>query len=83
MPVLTYECKKCGKTFDAFLLSGEKAACPKCGGKKLEWIPGGVFEEPKSKGKIKAARAQAEREGHMSNYSRSSRQRLRQGKSER
>ncbi|MEW6776326.1 MAG: zinc ribbon domain-containing protein [Bdellovibrionota bacterium] len=36
MPIFEYTCEKCKKGFELFLQNGEKAACPSCGGTKLE-----------------------------------------------
>jgi len=36
MPIFEYLCKECGKRFEAIVYGAQKAACPKCKGKKLE-----------------------------------------------
>jgi putative FmdB family regulatory protein len=35
MPIFEYACKTCNHQFEALVYGGEKAACPKCHGKKL------------------------------------------------
>lgn len=83
MPLYTYQCKKCDKIFETLILGSEKASCPACRGKKLDWLPGIPSPPPWSKTVVKAARAQAFREGHLSNYSKSDQERLLKGKPER
>jgi hypothetical protein len=51
-----------------------KPACPSCGG-ELERLISRAAPQGKSDGVKKAARAQAAREGHLSNFSRSERRR--------
>ncbi|HTW32091.1 MAG TPA: zinc ribbon domain-containing protein [Candidatus Sulfotelmatobacter sp.] len=36
MPIYEYICKECHHQFEALVYGKEKAACPKCSGKKLE-----------------------------------------------
>jgi putative FmdB family regulatory protein len=36
MPLYEYTCRKCRIEFEALILPGIEAACPKCGGKELE-----------------------------------------------
>ena len=46
MPTYTYRCAKCGKTFKRVESLAEhgktKPACPACGARKVEWVPGPV-----------------------------------------
>jgi len=35
MPIFEYVCKECDHEFEALVYGSEKAACPKCHGKKL------------------------------------------------
>jgi putative FmdB family regulatory protein len=73
MPLYTYHCPECDKDFELLTRSGDSPACPACGTEKLERLMSRVAEQGKSRGRIKAARAQAGREGHLSNFSRSER----------
>jgi hypothetical protein len=52
-----------------------KPACPACGGEELERLMSRPAPSGQSAGIKKAARAQAAREGHLSNFSRSERRR--------
>ena len=36
MPLFEYACRKCSERFEALVLSGEKARCPRCGSADLE-----------------------------------------------
>jgi len=36
MPIYSYECKKCGATFQTLVRSGEQPECPSCGAVELE-----------------------------------------------
>jgi putative FmdB family regulatory protein len=70
MPLYSYHCKKCDT--DMELLVGSSAAapvCKACGGSDLERLMGRPAAQGKSGGIKKAARAQAAREGHLSNFS--------------
>lgn len=80
MPLYAYQCKKCNAFFEALIMGTEKASCPACRGRKLDQLICAPAPPPASKTIIKAARAQAHREGHMSNYSKPEQKRLRQGK---
>jgi putative FmdB family regulatory protein len=35
MPIYEYACKECHHEFEALVYGSQKAACPKCAGKKL------------------------------------------------
>lgn len=47
MPTYTYRCDKCGKKFEHSATISEhetsKPKCPKCGSKKVSYVPGNVF----------------------------------------
>jgi putative FmdB family regulatory protein len=36
MPIFEYECRRCGHRFEAIVSGSRKAACPECGGRRLE-----------------------------------------------
>ena len=47
MPTYQYRCEKCGKKFEQTETISDhdasKAKCPKCGSKKVSYVPGNVF----------------------------------------
>jgi putative FmdB family regulatory protein len=75
MPLYSYHCGKCEKDVELLISSDDTPACPTCGGRKLQRLVSRTAPEGKSRGLVKSARAQAAREGHLSNYSRSERRR--------
>ncbi|MBV5268763.1 MAG: zinc ribbon domain-containing protein [Afipia sp.] len=75
MPLYSFHCTKCDKDVELLISSSDTPICPACGSKKLERMVSRTAPPGKSKGIIKSARAQAAREGHLSNYSRSERRR--------
>ncbi|WP_315703627.1 MULTISPECIES: zinc ribbon domain-containing protein [unclassified Bradyrhizobium] len=75
MPLYSFHCAKCADDIELLIGVAETPVCPTCGGKKLTRLPSLVAAPGKSAGIIKAARAQAAREGHLSNFSRSERKR--------
>lgn len=46
MPTYKYRCAKCGKTFKRVETLAEhnkgRPACPACGARKVDWVPGPV-----------------------------------------
>lgn len=75
MPLYSYRCGACDRDFELLISSSDKPACPTCGNRKLERLVSRTAPEGKSRNLAKSARAQAAREGHLSNYSRSERRR--------
>jgi putative FmdB family regulatory protein len=75
MPLYTYHCKKCDTDMELLASFSAKPVCPQCGGGELERLLSRPAAQGKSDGVKKAARAQAAREGHLSNFSRSERRR--------
>jgi putative FmdB family regulatory protein len=73
MPLYSYHCPKCDNEFELLVRSGDTSTCPSCGSSEVERLLSRVAPEGKSRSIIKSARAQAAREGHLSNYSRSER----------
>ncbi|ABD85995.1 FmdB family zinc ribbon protein [Rhodopseudomonas palustris] len=73
MPLYSFHCAKCDSDVELLVGCDDKPACPHCRSKKLQRLVSRVVAPGKSGGLIKAARAQAAREGHFSNYSRSER----------
>jgi putative FmdB family regulatory protein len=47
MPTYQYRCEKCGKKFERTETISEheaiKSKCPKCGSKKVSFVPGNVY----------------------------------------
>jgi putative FmdB family regulatory protein len=47
MPTYQYRCEKCGKKFERTETISEheamKSKCPKCGSKKVTFVPGNVY----------------------------------------
>jgi putative FmdB family regulatory protein len=47
MPTYQYRCEKCGEKFERTETISEhealKATCPKCGSKKVSFVPGNVY----------------------------------------
>jgi len=70
MPLYGFHCAKCDKTCELLAGFSERPACPHCGGRRMQRLVSRPAPPGKSKGAIKAARAQAAREGHLSNFSR-------------
>lgn len=75
MPLYGFHCAKCDTDLELLVGSDETATCPTCGSRKLERLISRVAPPGKSRGIIKSARAQAAREGHLSNFSRAERRR--------
>ena len=73
MPLFSFHCPTCDKDVELLMRFSDAPVCPHCGGTSLERLISRVAPELKSKAIMKAARAQAAREGHLSNYSRSER----------
>ena len=73
MPLYGFHCRKCGDDVELLVGFDEAPKCPGCGSRKMDRLMSRVAPPGKSKGIIKAARAQAGREGHLSNFSRSER----------
>ena len=36
MPLFEYECRRCGRRFEALVRGNERATCPECGSRSLE-----------------------------------------------
>jgi putative FmdB family regulatory protein len=73
MPLYSYHCAECDKDVELLIGADEKAACPDCGSHDIERLMSRVAPPGKSRGVAKAGRAQAAREGHLSNFSRAER----------
>ncbi|WP_420132970.1 FmdB family zinc ribbon protein [Rhodopseudomonas sp.] len=73
MPLYGFHCGSCDKDSELLVGFSDKPRCPSCGGRKMERMVSRPAPPGKSKGLISAARSQAAREGHFSNYSRKER----------
>lgn len=71
MPLYSFQCSDCQAEFETLVRSSDTPICPQCGSAKLERTIGSLAPAGKSAGLISAGRAQAAREGHFSNYSKS------------
>lgn len=68
MPLYDYQCQACQHTFELLLRSGSEPACPRCGSGALDRLLSLPAPRGKTAGRLASARAQADREGHFSNY---------------
>lgn len=75
MPIYSYHCATCAEDIELLVGLSETPVCPRCSGIKLERLVSRTAPAGKSRGIIKAARSQAAREGHLSNFSRAERRR--------
>jgi putative FmdB family regulatory protein len=75
MPLYSYHCVKCDGDVELLIGASETPVCPSCGSKKLQRLMSLTAPQGKSRGLMKSGRAQAAREGHLSNFSRAERQR--------
>ncbi len=73
MPLYGYHCKKCDGEMELLVDTDSDAACRYCGSRRLERLISRVAVPGRSRAFAKAMRAQAGREGHLSNFSRSQR----------
>lgn len=71
MPFFTYHCSGCDSVFETLVRGDETPTCPQCGGQQLEKQVSAAAIHGKTKAALAAGRAQAAREGHFSNYSKS------------
>lgn len=71
MPLYSYYCKECDKAVELLAGFSDKPACPSCGAPNMERLMSRTAAPGKTKAMMKAARTQAAREGHLSNFSRS------------
>lgn len=71
MPLHTYHCTACDNVFETLVRSSDVPACPSCGSEKLERQVSQIAPDNKLNGVVSRARAQAAKEGHFSNYSKS------------
>lgn len=77
MPIYDYRCSDCNKVSELLVRSSVAPACPACGSRHLEKQMSMPAPQGQTAGKVARARAQADREGHFSNYKASERLRTR------
>lgn len=73
MPFYSFHCANCAADVELLIGISERPVCPGCGGRKLTRLPSLPAPPARSPVLIRAARAQAAREGHLSNFSRAER----------
>jgi putative FmdB family regulatory protein len=75
MPIFDFKCQDCDQTIELVVLGSSTPVCSSCGSTKLTKLISVPAPQGKSAGLVRSARAQAAREGHLSNYSASERSR--------
>ncbi|MFT4078544.1 FmdB family zinc ribbon protein [Rhodomicrobium lacus] len=73
MPLYGFHCDKCDNDVELLVSASAKPACPICGNEAMTRLMSRIVIHGKTKAKLKAARAAAERAGHLSNFSPSER----------
>lgn len=73
MPIYEYRCSACRRDFEDLVTSSSPPVCPACGSTVLEKLVSLPAAPGKSQQVMRQARAQAAREGHLSNFSPSER----------
>ena len=68
MPFYSFHCPACDTVFETLVRGDEAATCPQCGGSRLDRLMSAAAVHGKTKAALGQARAQAAREGHLSNY---------------
>lgn len=75
MPLYNYHCPDCDKDFEQLVSASDTPTCPSCGGIRVEQTVSRIAPEQKLRAVAKAWRAQATKEGHLSNFSAGERKR--------
>ncbi len=73
MPIYEYHCSACRHDFEVLATSSSRPVCPACGSASLEKLVSLPAAPGRSQQIVRQARAQAAREGHLSNFSPSER----------
>ncbi len=73
MPLYSFHCKKCDSDMELLVDTDTAPTCTRCGSRRLTRLMSKVAPSGKSRSFAKTMRAQAGREGHLSNFSRSER----------
>jgi len=69
MPIFDYHCCDCDADFELLVMSSTIPNCPQCGSQHLEKQLSRVAAPGRSAGLIARGRAQAAKEGYLSNFS--------------
>lgn len=69
MPIYDYRCLDCAHTSELLIKVTATPVCPKCGSHNMEKLVSMPAPQGKTAGIIARGRAQAAREGHLSNFS--------------
>lgn len=75
MPIFEFCCQACGAMSEQLVLGATKPTCELCGSEQLTKLISAAAPPGRSKALVRSARAQAAREGHLSNYSAAERSR--------
>ena len=75
MPLYSYHCAECDKDVELLIGASDTPTCRTCASQDMERLVSRTAPGGKSSSLAKSARAQAAREGHLSNFSRSERRR--------
>ena len=73
MPLYDYHCTTCNVQFELLVRSTDVPACPTCGATGIERLISAIAPAGRAKAVAGSMRAQAAREGHLSNFGRSGR----------
>lgn len=76
MPLHDFSCTVCGHRFEALQRREQAPVCPCCGSPHVDRLISAPVAPGRSKAIVAAARRQAAREGHLSNYSAAERRKL-------
>ncbi|MEM5317645.1 zinc ribbon domain-containing protein [Paraburkholderia sp. JHI869] len=76
MPLYDYVCRNCNFRFETLVRTNSLASCPRCSSNAMDKQVSAPSAPPRNKALIAAARRQAAREGHLSNYSAAERMQL-------
>ena len=68
MPLYDFHCAACDATSELLIRFDAQPDCPHCGSSAMTRAVSGTVAPGTSKGLIKAGRARAAREGHLSNF---------------
>lgn len=71
MPIYDFRCRACSADSELLVRGNALPTCPACGSDALDKQISAPAAPGQSAGLVRAARAQAAREGHFSNYRRS------------
>jgi putative FmdB family regulatory protein len=73
MPLFNFQCRTCDKTSELLVMVSDTPECPHCGSDALDKLISRPAAPGRSNDLVGAARRQAAKEGHFSNYSRAER----------